>query len=950
MNRSVRGWFVRSLFLVTAILPLPGRGEEIYLVKNLVDLTWTEGQLSQIDEARSDRSPFSWRMQRVMIPYAVLDDGGEVYLGWSPSPAGGFNRDLIPDTTKIALPVPSGTTRVSGQLFWPKANLKGHVRLKFQASFAGGESSPREEFLRVKRDYYANLWQRDLPGSAWFRHQVRDAQRELGEKPGEETAIIGRRSPRDGANDLTATFSLFSGGRALSENLQLDRVIPTSGAGVETVTLESIAGISVRGFDWTPRLPPQAIGLDPLAKLIPEDQHAIFFPSFKAMLAIADHSAEFGTPIVEWVEPRAESALTRQRYEQQLGVALDAATRLLGPTLIRSVALTGGDPYFRTGTDVALLFDAIEASVVQQFVVGQIKSRAAAVPDAQSVEGELQGTPYVGTRTPDRGICSYVAVIDHAVVVTNSLIQLGRLIETHAGTTGSLHDSPEFTFFRARYPRDTPHEAALVVLTDQTIRRWCGPRWRIGSSRRTRALGVMSELQANYLDSLVAQSVKPGPLHAPDEFAIVGELALAPRGLQSSTYGTLDFQTPIIELDLEKVTREESDLYALWRDGYQRCWNNYFDPIAIQFRIEGGKLAGDMTVMPLISASDYRSYVDVSRGAKLRDDQGDPHADAISHWVMAINPKSDLLRRQTGMLRAMTPEMAVDPLNWLGESVAVYFDQEPTCSEIAKSASDPPWMRFPFHRLPIAIHADVRNGFALTAFLAAARAFIEQSAPGMTVWESKKCDEEPYVRISTSERGRSSTGGLEDLALHYWSSGDALIVSLREDTLQRAIRRQIAIRKAKADGKSVERETPSWIGENMCLQVNSKALEALAMMFADDQRSRTQDLAWANLPILNEWKRRYPDQNPLEFHERFWGTRLVCPGEGQYVWNEEWRTMESTVLGHPGESKGSPPFPPGLAQLAFGNFGLTFEQDGLRARMELTQEPQGGPEASATPP
>ena len=61
----------------------------------------------------------------------------------------------------------------------------------------------------------------------------------------------------------------------------------------------------------------------------------------------------------------------------------------------------------------------------------------------------------------------------------------------------------------------------------------------------------------------------------------------------------------------------------------------------------------------------------------------------------------------------------------------------------------------------------------------------------------------------------------------------------------------------------------------------------------------------------------------------------MCPGGGRYVWNDKFKTMESTVYGHPGEPKHGPPAPPVLSSFATGNFGLTLEHQGLRARSRL---------------
>ena len=96
-----------------------------------------------------------------------------------------------------------------------------------------------------------------------------------------------------------------------------------------------------------------------------------------------------------------------------------------------------------------------------------------------------------------------------------------------------------------------------------------------------------------------------------------------------------------------------------------------------------------------------------------------------------------------------------------------------------------------------------------------------------------------------------------------------------------------------------------------------------------------QVLSWSNLPVLNEWKRLFPDRDPVAVHAAVWGVTLQCPGGGKYVWNAQYGTMESTVYGHPGQPKAGPPAPPVLSSFASGDFGLTLENDGLRARVEL---------------
>jgi len=223
----------------------------------------------------------------------------------------------------------------------------------------------------------------------------------------------------------------------------------------------------------------------------------------------------------------------------------------------------------------------------------------------------------------------------------------------------------------------------------------------------------------------------------------------------------------------------------------------------------------------------------------------------------------------------------------------------------------------------------------------------------MALWESQSYKDQPYVKVSPTERAKSQarpmTGddkSLDDLAIYYSASGDALLVTLNENVLKRAIDRQLARtaeskEKTAAEGKD-KPATPAagkpWLGSNVGLQVDRKALEIVSHLSRDDYQLAMQARAWGNLPILNQWKRMYPDQDPVELHGRVWQIRLICPGGGRYVWNDKYQTMESTVYGHPGEPKSGLVAPPALTEFATGSFGLTFEQQGLRARVLLERE------------
>ena len=96
------------------------------------------------------------------------------------------------------------------------------------------------------------------------------------------------------------TFAVFSGGRAVAENLQFDRRLRVASQDGPKVDLASIPGITIQPMDWAPlvkQIPPQT---DPLAAAIPADQHAILCPNLDSMLRLMDESDEVGTPGCVW--------------------------------------------------------------------------------------------------------------------------------------------------------------------------------------------------------------------------------------------------------------------------------------------------------------------------------------------------------------------------------------------------------------------------------------------------------------------------------------------------------------------------------------------------------------------------------------------------------------------------------------------------------------------------
>jgi hypothetical protein len=694
-------------------------------------------------------------------------------------------------------------------------------------------------------------------------------------------------------------------------------------------------------MDWSTLIKDLKPELDPLAAFIPEDQHAIFFPSFQAMAALADEAEANGTPVLRLVEVRSENALTRQRYERQLGISLNGLSRALGPQLIASVAITGSDPYYRTGTDVAIIFEAKSPSNVKALdtlLRTQIGLTTQGIATAKAAQGKVGELTYSGFASPHREVSSYIATLQNAVVVTNSLRQLERIGGVVSGDNQSILQLPEYIYFRDRYKRADQNESALVFLSDATIRRWCGPQWRIATSRRMRQAAVMAELQATYMDDLAHNKATDGPIRTDLYTVGADDLRLSSQGVWSQTYNTLDFLTPLVELPVTKVTKAESDAYVRWRDTYQRNWRQYFDPVAIRLVVTKQVVGADLSVMPLIAGSEYQQFIALSEGATIKPEACDPH-DALAQAVMAINMRSEAGQRWAGFAAMAAPRMGMNPLDWLGQSISLYADRDAFWQELANTPDDQKsqFMESNLNRLPLALHAEVADSLRLAAFLTAVRAFAEQTAPGMLQWESLTYNEKPYVKVSATQQAAEEMG-VEDLAILYSASAKAFVLTFNENLLKRSLDRQLERERQEPPAPKPESTIGPWLGNDLGFKVSSDAIELVNALANEKAQDTLRMRSWGNIPILNEWKRRYPDHDPLKLHEQYWQTRLECPGGGSYVWNDQYQTMESTAYGSPAQPKEGPLAPNVFRAFTFGDFGLTFEEQGLRARTELRRK------------
>ena len=754
-------------------------------------------------------------------------------------------------------------------------SLKGRILLSAQYGIlkeynfeVKGESEweiSEEKFEENRRRYYQILVNQQIPGSAWFQ-----AQSERGRKEG-----LPNPAASDQNNDWMRggeTFSVFSGGLAVAENLSLERTLQLGAEKEgELVPLADIEGVSVKPVDWEALLKknkvPADLPIDSLADAIPEDQAAVFFQSLPAFVETLDWLNQ-GVGELGALKMRASVSQVLAFYEEQLG--LQGLDQMAQSIPVQSVALTTSDPYLVSGTGLTLVFETEKPGFVYRALSLALRARAKAA-QATKIEGEdFAEWKHLAFENPSREFSAHLLLLGDRIVITNSKSQVAAMVAVNKGTKESLGSLQEYRFFRNRYPLGDTSDGYLF-LSDATIRRWVSPQARIGTARRMRAQGLLASLNAKKV--LGAENLEK-VVEASGE--VLGELQWTEKGYQSSRYGSARFMHPVAELEFEQVTKAEAESYQAWREGYERGWT-VFDPIAFRFSMSEKELRWDLSVLPLTLASEYRDIMAWLGSVKLDSADYQFSDDLFARFAMALDTEGEVFQE---ILLSDADMLGIEGkgLSWIGDSVVVSAYESPMW-DVMNEDSD---LGEFWSQLPVGIRIESKGSLRLAAFLVAFRSLVDESAPDSVKWEKMKEGEKSFVRVSAED---------DDFEIYYATQPKALLVSLRKDTLLQMM--------AEEEERA---QAPPREGTEIVPQ-----LAAAANFRGDPQRVTAMksllgggffpqslpSVAWPLLPLLNDLRQtleRNGNQgdNVLTVYEQIYGRSL----QGQYHWNAEALTME----------------------------------------------------------
>lgn len=668
--------------------------------------------------------------------------------------------------------------------------------------------------------------------------------------------------------DVAETMSLYTGMTSIQEALQTDRGLRATAAAAErTIPLEELKAVPLASHPWDAMMKTlgKAPVMEPLASVVPSTMMYVHFRDLRVAVRLANDLGGWLQPAAEVLEGNTGTGRITERYEAQLVVERTGLAEKLGHLAADGVAFIAGDPFFREGTDVAMLFEIKNETLLTTAFAGFEAAARGRRADIAESTYELEGRTVRVLSTPDRAIHQHRVKLGDVLVLANSRATIEKLVAVADGKARSLAESGDFKTFRTMDPYGEA-EDGYAFLSDDFVAHVISPRTKVLASRRMLAAADLAAvgyaaLLHGWLEGEAAGSAEAllagGLVTAADlKHADGGAITLAGlAGPTSDAWGGLGNMRPLSELSVEKVTAAEKQAFEDFARTYQSYWRGTIDPIGIRItRSDDGRTVSlDGRMMPLIANSEYDELIRTVGLARVK-------ADVIPsgiRWTFGVGDDASLRRDLDGLGRMVgRDDMA---FGWLGTWVEVgALDRSGLWDLVLldRTVPQPPEKDRKRNeaktyeaiaRMPIWVGAHVKSQVGLATTLTAIKAAIGSVAPDLVRFEDGgKHRDVSIVSIVPTDRARGPLGepGLDKLALHYATPKDRIVLSLDKPTLMAAIDAALDDRgptaldpKAKEGAQSVVTVATagkeSWLAKALLGALEAEARTALRGTFRD---------------------------------------------------------------------------------------------------------------------
>ena len=109
----------------------------------------------------------------------------------------------------------------------------------------------------------------------------------------------------------------------------------------------------------------------------------------------------------------------------------------------------------------------------------------------------------------------------------------------------------------------------------------------------------------------------------------------------SEVYNTIQFATPLVEMPIDAVTKNEAEEYRRFRLEYLGLWRQYFDPIGMRVALKDGQVKLDTYILPLIENSAYNNLRAVTGKGTVKLDPSSISSKTLFQYMMHLTTDSN---------------------------------------------------------------------------------------------------------------------------------------------------------------------------------------------------------------------------------------------------------------------------------------------------------------------
>ena len=232
--------------------------------------------------------------------------------------------------------------------------------------------------------------------------------------------------------------------------------------------------------------PTEEVAVEPIALHVPEECFYVRFGSFTNYLWFRHFAEQWQGDLGNMLVLRSIRRETSEKLSTQLGLKESALAAVLGPQVIRDVAIVGMDPYVGDGAAVGVLFHAKNNFLLATDFNRQLSAAVALHPGATQQTVEIEGHQVTYSSSPEGSLRSYYATDGDFHFVSTSRAMIARFYQAGAGKR-SLAAAADFLAARQRLPIDRDDEVFLH-LSSAFLKQLTSPGYRIELDRRLRSI------------------------------------------------------------------------------------------------------------------------------------------------------------------------------------------------------------------------------------------------------------------------------------------------------------------------------------------------------------------------------------------------------------------------------------------------------------------------------